>query len=320
VKPASGKSDSVASLSGTGLRGKLCSQPDYDRKMMGSQKRRNRSNTAGSRDVLRRLGRRLQRLAEAYSIGLALIGSAGYWLVLYLMGGLDPFSSTWLRAGAAIMGLLQLAALAPYAGMALFLAAVICGFALAWAAGYLVVRPLLDYYIRHHYRQAWEYLVETNLALAIMDETLMHRALDPLYDGTVSKWSLPTWPRTLAQQLRIGVRFREALVAAGEGKPPASEDLHTGLFRLRGCDCQACAVSFAIMCVLSVVVMVLPIGGFVVPLLALLLVMLNAFSLRLIASSWEAAICHCLLDEPDGRWLNGWAVPMDYVRGQLRRS
>jgi len=275
---------------------------------------------AGSRETLRRLGRRLRRLAAAYSIGLALIGSAGYWLVLYLMGGLDPFSSTWLRAGAAIMGLLQLPALAPYAGMALFLASVIGGFALAWTAGYILVRRPLDYYIKHHYRQAWEYLVESNLTLAIMDETLMHRALDPLYSGTVSKWALPPWPRTLAQQLRIGVTFREALVAAGEGRPPPAEDLHTGLFRLRGCDCQMSAVLFAVLFFCTLFMAVLPFGWLLAPLLALLLVILSPIALRLIASSWEAALCHSLLDEPDGRWLNGWAARVDYVRGQLRRS
>jgi len=278
------------------------------------------SKAAGSRETLRRLGRRLRRLAAAYSIGLAFIGSAGYWLVLYLMGGLDPFSSGWLAAGSFVMGFVSLPAFAPYAGMALFLASVICGFALVWAAGYLLVRRPLDYYIKHHYRQAWEYLVESNLTLAIMDETLMHRALDPLYSGAVSKWSMPPWPRTLAGQLKLGVVFREALIAAGQGQPAPTEDLHTGLYRVRGCDCQSCAVSFAVFSFCSIILLVLPFGGFLVSLLALLLVLLYAMSLRLIASSWEAALCHSLLDEPDGRWLNGWAARVDYVRGQLRRS
>jgi hypothetical protein len=131
--------------------------------------------------------------------------------------------------------------------------------------------------------------------------------MDQVYSSTLNKALLPSYPSKLRDQIRIGVLFRDALIKAANGHQPTPDDLKSGLYRQRGCDKELCIVNCSVAVLLLLFLPMMPYGTALAISVIVLMVLWQLLGVRLANRAWEAAICHYLLDEPSGHWLNGWS-------------
>lgn len=244
-----------------------------------------RTDLPGGREQLRHLA---GGLAASHEFGSMLAG---------LLAGLLP----WLYLSALIMSSQDWS---PAVHAAVFWG----GLLLIGGGFYALIRPFTLHHVKQQYRLAMEQLTNTKLAAVFIDDTLFHLAMDQVYRSTMNKAVLPAYPAKLRDQIRIGALFRDALAKVSTGHGLRPEDLKSGMYRLRGCDKELCIVQCSVSVLLLLFLPMVPYGTALAILIVTLMLLTHLLGVRLANRAWEAAICDYLLDEPSGRWLNGWHI------------